>query len=73
MKKKRTNLIEARKRKKLKQHQIAFQMETQKTVISNWENCIATPRLYDALRLAEILDEDVSTLFLEFEVQESQT
>ncbi|MRS27130.1 helix-turn-helix transcriptional regulator [Bacillus sp. RIT694] len=63
MGKKRQNLINARKRKKLTQKALGEQINKKKTVISNWETGYATPTLGDALQLAQVLEEDVFSLF----------
>jgi len=70
---KRHNLINARKRKKLTQEALGAQINKKKTVISNWETGYATPTLEDALQLAQVLEEDIFILFLDDEVQVSQT
>ncbi|MGA4496134.1 helix-turn-helix transcriptional regulator [Bacillus bombysepticus] len=69
MGKKRHNLINARKRKKLTQEALGAQINKKKNVISNWETGYATPTLGDALQLAQVLEEDVFILFLGNEVQ----
>lgn len=69
MGKKRHNLINARKRKKLTQEALGAQINKKKTVISNWETGYATPTLGDALQLAQVLEEDVFILFSGNEVQ----
>ncbi|MED2801546.1 helix-turn-helix transcriptional regulator, partial [Bacillus thuringiensis] len=45
MGRKRHNLINARKRKKLTQEALGAQINKKKTVISNWETGYATPTL----------------------------
>ncbi|HDR6317721.1 helix-turn-helix transcriptional regulator [Bacillus wiedmannii] len=73
MRKKRNNLIKARKRKKFTQEQLGALLNKQKTVISNWETGYATPALDDAMRIAQILEEDIYNLFSGVEVQKTQT
>ncbi|MEH7242425.1 transcriptional regulator [Bacillus thuringiensis] len=73
MRKKRHNLISARKRKNYTQEQLGALINKDKTVISNWETGYATPALDDALQVAQILEEDVYNLFLDVEVQTSHT
>jgi len=73
LRKKRHNLIDARKRKNFTQEQLGIRINKKKTVISNWETGYATPTLIDALELAQVLEEDVFFLFLGTEVQKTQT
>ncbi|AHA73472.1 MULTISPECIES: helix-turn-helix transcriptional regulator [Bacillus cereus group] len=73
MGKKRHNLIKARKRKNFTQEQLGALINKQKTVISNWETGYATPALDDAMQIAQILEEDIYSLFSGVRVQETQT
>ncbi|MFD1363071.1 helix-turn-helix transcriptional regulator [Lentibacillus salinarum] len=61
---KNEKLILARKSKKLTQEQLANRLECKKTTISNWENGYSTPKLSVAFRIANILEKDVNSLFL---------
>lgn len=66
-------LISARKAKGLTQEQLAELLNCKKSSVSNWENGYSTPKLADAFRVAEILEQDVNHLFLANKVQDSQT
>lgn len=61
---KNLNLIEARKKKKLTQNQLAMLVECKgKASVSNWENGHSKPRLETALQVSKILGVDVTFLF----------
>lgn len=67
------SLINARKAKGLTQEQLASMMNCTKSTISNWENGYSAPKLADALKLSEILEQSVVSLFCSIEVQKTQT
>lgn len=66
-------LIEARKKAGFTQEVLAKILACTKGTISNWENGYSSPSLTDAIRLSEILDQNIKVLFLNPKVQESQT
>lgn len=70
---KNLNLINARKKKKLTQADLADSLKcVSKATISNWETGYSKPRLEVALLVSEILEEEVAFLF-GYNVQESCT
>lgn len=70
---KNLNLINARKKKKLTQQKLAELADCgSKATISNWETGYSKPRLEVAIKVAEILEYDVTFLFGHY-VQESCT
>lgn len=70
---KNERLIEARKQKHLNQTQLAHMLGFKgKQSVANWENGHSTPTLKTALKIADILEKDVSFLFGN-KVQVSQT
>ena len=70
---KNINLINARKKKKLTQDELAKMLGYKgKQSVSNWENGHSTPPLAVAMKVAQILEEDVSFLFGSY-VQDSHT
>lgn len=70
---KNMNLINARKKKNLTQEELAKKTNlVTKAAVSNWENGYSRPRLEVALKVADILEENVAFLF-GYEVQESHT
>lgn len=70
---KNINLINARKKKKLTQDELAKMLGYKgKSSVSNWENGHSTPPLAVAIKVAQILGEDVSFLFGSY-VQGSHT
>lgn len=70
---KNLNFIDARKAIGLTQLELANKLEYQKSTISNWENGYSNPRIDDALRLASILEKDISFLFFNHYVQQYHT
>lgn len=66
-------LITARKAKGWTQEDLAQQLNCRKSTISNWENHVSQPTLEVAIRVSELLGENVNTLFSRPKVQDSQT
>ena len=61
---KNQRLIEARKQKRLNQTQLAHTLGFKgKQSVANWENGHSTPTLSTAIRIAEVLEQDVIFLF----------
>ena len=54
---------EFRKRKKLSQCDIARMMKIKQNTFSQWENDIRTPNIKQGLKLAEILETTVESLY----------
>lgn len=70
---KNTNLIKARKKKGLTQEQLAKLLGYKgKQSVANWENNHISPPLNTAIRISQILEEEVSFLFGDY-VQDSHT
>lgn len=70
---KNERLIEARKQKELNQTELAHMLGFKgKQSVANWENGHSTPTLKTALKIADILEKEVSYLFGD-EVQVSHT
>nr|WP_239457718.1 helix-turn-helix transcriptional regulator [Listeria seeligeri] len=69
---KNTKLVKARKEKGLTQETLARHLNVQKSTISNWENGYSTPQISQAIKLASLLNEEVSILFSS-EVQDFHT
>ena len=61
---KNKNLISARKKKKLTQGEFAEMLGYKgKQAVANWENGHITPPLETALKISQILEEDIFFLF----------
>lgn len=70
---KNINLIKTRKKKELTQEQLAQMLGYKgKQSVANWENNHISPPLGTAIRISQILEEDVSFLFGN-NVQDSHT
>lgn len=70
---KNINLIQSRKKKDLTQEQLATMLGYKgRQSVANWENGYISPSLDTALKISEILDEDVAFLF-GHKVQDSHT
>ena len=54
-----------RKEKGLTQVQLAQMVHVDQTAISQWERCIAQPRLRNCLQLAQILECSIEDIFTE--------
>ena len=54
---------EFRKKKKLSQSDIAKIMKVKQNTVSQWENDIRTPSLRQALKLTDILETTVESLY----------
>ncbi|MCC9090696.1 helix-turn-helix transcriptional regulator [Bacillus pumilus] len=68
---KNLNLIQARKAKGLTQEELAHKLDCTKSTISNWENGYSNPKIEDAFKVSDILGTDITTLFLNQQVQDS--
>jgi putative transcriptional regulator len=62
-------LVSARKEIGLTQSELASLIGCKKTAISNWENGYASPRLREALKLANVLKKSVENIFFDYKVQ----
>ncbi|MHA2856880.1 helix-turn-helix transcriptional regulator [Paenibacillus lautus] len=71
--KKNDALVEARKEMGLTQEELAISLGYSKATVSNWENGHSNPSLYDAFKVARILNKDINQLFLDINVQVSHT
>lgn len=61
---KNDNLIKARKNKGLTQEQLAKKLGYKgKQSVANWENNHISPPLETAIRISQLLEEDISFLF----------
>lgn len=70
---KNLNLINARKKKNLTQDQLAKLLGYKgKQSVANWENNYISPPLETAIRISQILGEEISFLF-KLKVQDSHT
>lgn len=67
------DLINARKKNKLTQEQLARKLGLAKSTISSWENGRSRPTIATGFKLAEILDSDIEVLFFDNKVQEPYT
>ncbi|GKV56013.1 hypothetical protein NCCP2222_19600 [Sporosarcina sp. NCCP-2222] len=67
------NLIKSRKKKNLTQEKLAKMLGYKgKQSVANWENGNVSPPLETAIRISQILEEDIFFLF-ENKVQETHT
>lgn len=70
---KNINLIKSREKKKLTQEQLGKKLGYKgKQSVANWENGYNSPPLETAIRISQILEEDIFFLF-ENKVQETHT
>lgn len=71
--KKKNNLAFFRKKQNLTQNEVAIMMGCTKACVSNWETGVSVPKLYDAIKLANLLKTDVERIFFNQNVQVTHT
>lgn len=57
------NLKKYRQFKGFTQSDFASAIGTTKNTVSNWENGASTPNVYDAIKIMNVLGEDIQELF----------
>ncbi|MBC1521434.1 helix-turn-helix transcriptional regulator [Listeria aquatica] len=72
MSSKNLNLIAARKNSNLTQSELAEQLGVRKSTISNWETGYSNPSINQAVKISEVLNENLDFLFAK-KVQEFHT
>ncbi|MBF2601378.1 helix-turn-helix transcriptional regulator [Listeria welshimeri] len=72
MRVKNIKLVKARKDKGLTQENLADKLNVKKSTISNWENGYSSPQVAQAIKVAMLLNTEVSFLFSS-EVQDFHT
>lgn len=72
MKGRNSRLASARKEKGYTQEELANLLDVRKSTVSNWETGYSSPQLTQAIKVADLLDKEVSFLF-SIDVQDVHT